>query len=239
MRMSFGERKIVVITGAAGNLGAEVAQLFLLQGDRLVLIDRQPDRLAQLYPRLVDEDHLLLGDVDLTDPVAVSVAIDAVKAKYHRIDALIHTAGGYRALGKVHQMSVDDWDFMLNLNARTAFIICHAVIPVMLEARKGAIVLIGARPGLSGMANASAYSASKSAVLRLMESMSAEYKQEGIRVNAVVPATIDTPQNREAMPDANFDRWVKPHDIAEVIRYLASDQAAGVSGAAVPVFGQL
>jgi NAD(P)-dependent dehydrogenase (short-subunit alcohol dehydrogenase family) len=127
---------------------------------------------------------------------------------------------------------------MMDLNARSAFITSQAVIPQMLKQGSGAIIHIAARPGLAGRANMAAYSASKSAVIRLTESMAAEYKEAGIRVNCIIPGTIDTPQNRRDMPDAETSKWVEPESLAEVILFLASQAARDINGAAIPVYGR-
>jgi NAD(P)-dependent dehydrogenase (short-subunit alcohol dehydrogenase family) len=126
---------------------------------------------------------------------------------------------------------------MMNLNARTAFIASQAVLPQMLKQGSGVIIHTAARPGLLGRANMAAYSASKSAVIRLTESLSAEYKDLGIRVNCVIPGTLDTTQNREDMPKADTAKWVKPESLAQVILFLASDAARDIHGAAVPIYG--
>jgi NAD(P)-dependent dehydrogenase (short-subunit alcohol dehydrogenase family) len=127
---------------------------------------------------------------------------------------------------------------MLNLNARTAFVLSRAVAPHMLEQGSGKIVHVAARAALEGGARASAYSVSKSGIVRLVESMAAELRQDGINVNCVLPGTIDTPQNRQAMPKADHSRWVSPQAIADVMLFLASDAARAVNGAAVPVYGR-
>jgi NAD(P)-dependent dehydrogenase (short-subunit alcohol dehydrogenase family) len=127
---------------------------------------------------------------------------------------------------------------MLSLNARSAFVLSQAVIPHMLEQGSGKIVHTAAKSGLKGGAGNAAYGASKSAVVRLVESLAAELKHEGINVNCVLPGTIDTPQNRKSMPKADHSRWVPPEAIADVILFLASDLAWPVNGAAIPVYGQ-
>jgi NAD(P)-dependent dehydrogenase (short-subunit alcohol dehydrogenase family) len=127
---------------------------------------------------------------------------------------------------------------MLSLNARSAFVVARAVVPHMLAADRGSIVLVGASAALQGGAGNSAYAASKAAVVRLTESLSAETKRRGVRVNAVLPGTIDTPPNRAAMPDADHALWVAPESIADVIAFLASDQARAVTGALIPVYGR-
>jgi len=230
--------QVVLVTGPAGNLGSAVAYRFDRAGAQLALFDRHPDRLEKVFSDLrKSPNHLLIGSVDLTDPDTVETAVKRVIDHYGRIDVLVNTAGGYRAGTPVHETSLETWDFMLNLNARTAFIMCRAVIPFMIQAGSGAIINIGARPGLKGVANAAAYGASKSVVIRLTESLSAELKRHGINVNCVLPGTIDTEKNREDMPNAKFDRWVKPEAIADVILFLSSDAARAIHGASIPVYG--
>lgn len=231
----FAER-VVMVTGAAGNLGGAVARAFQTAGARLILIDRASDRLPRLFPELVDAaEHWLAASVDLLRPDAVEATVEEAVARLGRIDVLANVAGGYRAGTAVHETPFETWDFMLNLNARTAFSVSRAVIPHMLRQGSGKIINVSARAGQQGSAKMAAYSASKSAVLRLTESMSAELKGKGINVNCVLPSTIDTPQNREAMPNADYSRWVKPQAIADVIMFLASDAARAVHGAAIPV----
>ena len=155
-----------------------------------------------------------------------------------RVDVLVNTVGGFRSGTAVHETSLETWDLMLNLNARSVFIASRAVIPQMLQQGSGKIVSVAARSGLEGGKKNAAYSASKSAVIRLTESMSAELKGSGINVNCILPSIIDTPQNRQAMPRAVHRRWVKPEALADVILFLASDAAREVHGAAVPVYGK-
>lgn len=236
--MSSFQDQIVCVTGAAGNLGQAVARAFQTAGAHLVLVDHKPDRLSALYPDLDGSpEHVLATSVDLGNELAVATLTKETVERFGRIDVLVNTVGGYRAGTAVHETSLADWDFMLELNARTAFIISRAVVPTMLDQGEGRIVHVASRAALEGSSRAAAYSASKSALLRLVESLSAELKRKGIRVNCVLPGTIDTPQNREAMPDAKFDRWVTPEAVADVILFLASDAARGVNGAAIPVYG--
>jgi NAD(P)-dependent dehydrogenase (short-subunit alcohol dehydrogenase family) len=230
--------RVVVITGAAGNLGGAVARAFEAAGAKLVLVDRRPDRLQRLFPKLADSpDHYLATSVDLTDVESVGAVVAEVRQRFGRIDVLVNAAGGYRAGTPVHETPLETWDFVLDLNARTGFISSSAVIPVMLEQGSGTIVNVSARAGLKGAGKAAAYSVSKSAVIRLTESMSAELKRSGINVNCILPGTIDTSQNRESMPTADHSRWVPPEALADVILFLASDAARAVHGAAVPVYG--
>jgi NAD(P)-dependent dehydrogenase (short-subunit alcohol dehydrogenase family) len=231
--------QVVVVTGAAGNLGSAVARAFEAAGARLVLVDRAPDRLPSLFPDCVDlPDHYLATSVDLTDAGAVEAMVEEAVTRFGRIDVLVNTAGGFRAGTPVHETTLETWDFMLNLNLRTMLVPSRAVVPHMLQQGSGKVVNVATRAALQGSGNMAPYSASKSAVVRVTESMAAELKNQGINVNCVLPSTIDTDENRQAMPKANYDRWVKPEAIADVILFLASDAARAVQGAAIPVYGK-
>lgn len=231
--------KVIIVTGAAGNLGMAVAQAFKDAGACLVLVDRKAERLSRLYPDLAsDQGHLLAGSVDATDPASVQDMAQEAVRRFGRVDVLVNAVGGYEAGKPVHETSLEAWDGMFSLNARTAFVASQAVIPHMLRQGSGKIINIAARSGLVGKANMAAYSASKAAVIRLSESLSAELRDSGVNVNCVVPGTIDTPENRDAMPEADAGRWVAPGSLADVILFLASDAARDVHGAILPVIGR-
>jgi NAD(P)-dependent dehydrogenase (short-subunit alcohol dehydrogenase family) len=227
--------RVAIVTGAGGNLGQAVAQRLQAAGARLVLAERDADKVRALFP---PGDRVLIVPADLTDPASVAGLVEQAMARFGQIDILANTVGGYRAGTPAHETPVETWDFMLTLNARTAFLISQAVVPPMLARGQGKIVHVAARGGLEGSAKHAAYSASKSALIRLTESMAAELKHSGINVNCVLPGTIDTPQNREAMPKADYSKWVAPDTIADVMMFLASDAARAVHGAAIPVYGQ-
>jgi NAD(P)-dependent dehydrogenase (short-subunit alcohol dehydrogenase family) len=229
---------VIVLTGAAGNLGRATASALDTAGAHLSLLDRHGERLKALAGKLTNPtNHLLLDAVDVTDVESTQNAIEQVLARYGRIDGLVHTVGGYKAGDPVHETPMDTWEGMLELNARSTFILARAVIPTMLTQGSGRIVTIGARPGLKGIANAAAYAASKSAVIRLTESLAAELKHQGINVNCIIPGTIDSSQNRALFPNAKHEHWVKPEDIASGIAFLLSDGAGAIHGATIPVLG--
>ncbi|MFC1975489.1 SDR family NAD(P)-dependent oxidoreductase [Chloroflexota bacterium] len=231
--------QVVMITGATGNLGHAVARAFQAAEAKLVLVDRSADHLQQKFPDMVDSPNYYLANcADLTHPDDVAAAMKGAIDHFGRIDVLVNAAGGFRAGTLLHETPLETWEFMLNLNARSVFIISQQVIPHMLAQGSGKIVNVSARAALSGGAKMSAYSVSKSAVIRLTESMAAELKEAGINVNCILPGTIDTPQNRETMPDADHDRWIQPEALADVILFLASDAARAIHGAAVPVYGR-
>jgi NAD(P)-dependent dehydrogenase (short-subunit alcohol dehydrogenase family) len=230
--------RVALITGAAGNLGRATAEAFQGAGARTVLVDHAVGRLEKLYPERVDaSDHMLAGGVDLTDPGAVDALTASVMDRFGRIDILVNTVGTYRGGKPVHEERLETWELLFDANVRTTLLALKAVVPVMLKQGSGRIVNVASRNALQGGAKVAAYSASKSAVVRLTEGLAAELEASGIGVNCVLPSTIDTPQNREAMPDADFSNWVKPEAIAAVILFLSSDAARGITGAAVPVYG--
>ncbi len=233
------KNQVAIITGAVGNLGVATARAFQQAGAKTVLVDRSPDRVRDVFKDIADSpDHLLAGGVDLSDPASLGKLIEQTLSKFGRVDVLINTVGGYRGGKPVHEADLADWDFLFNINVRTTLLCCRAVVPQMLKQQRGKIINVASRDGLSGSAGYAAYSASKSAVLRLTESLSNELKASNINVNCIMPGTIDTPQNRTAVPNGDFSKWVEPAAIADVLVFLASDAARAITGAAVPVYGK-
>ncbi len=230
--------QIVLVTGASGNLGGATPRAFAAAGAVLVLPDRKHTELDDVVPDLPARGrHMLITDINLADGQDVTRLIAETLKRHGRIDVLAHTVGAYRADGPPHETSEHTWDFMLSVNARTTFLINRAVAPAMIGGGGGKIINTASRSTFGGGANDVAYAAAKSAVARITESMAAAYKKQRINVNAVVPGTIDTPENREAMPKANPERWVTPEAIAQVILFLASPVAAPIHGALIPVYG--
>jgi NAD(P)-dependent dehydrogenase (short-subunit alcohol dehydrogenase family) len=230
---------VILITGATGNLGTATARAFQAAGHKTVLVDRSREKLRTAFAGLAESpDHLLGGGVDLSDPASLSQLVADTLARFGRIDALVNTVGAWRGGKPVHEADLADWDFLFNANLRTTLVCCRAVLPQMLKQRRGKIVNVASRDGLAGTAGFAAYSASKSAVLRLTEALADEVKASNINVNCILPSTIDTPQNRAAIPNADFSQWVEPSALAEVIQFLVSDAARAINGAAIPVFGK-
>jgi NAD(P)-dependent dehydrogenase (short-subunit alcohol dehydrogenase family) len=225
----------VLITGAAGNLGRAVAAAFAGAGANLVLIDLKDDALKSIATK--GASGVLAQRADLADPASIAAAVDAAIKRFGRIDALCNLAGGFHMGEKVHEIPADKWDFMMELNAGSVLRMSNAVVPHMLKAGGGRIVNIGANSALSGKAEMGAYVASKSAVIRLTETMAAELRGHNINVNCVLPSIIDTPQNRAAMPKADPAKWVAPEALADVLLFLCSPAARAIHGAAIPVVG--
>jgi len=227
--MQFTDRTIL-ITGASGNLGRAVANAFAGLGARLILMDvRRGD--------LKDSEKQLVLETNLLDAESLRAAVAKALERFGRIDVLCNIAGGFRMGSPVHETKDADWDFLFGLNARSVLNTARAVVPAMLKGDGGKIVNIGAFAAQRGAANMGAYIASKSAVIRLTESMAAELREKNINVNCVLPTIIDTPENRAAMPSADPRKWVAPQDLAAVIVFLASDAARAIHGAAIPVTG--
>lgn len=230
--------RVALVTGAGGNLGRAVAQAFAQQGARLALVDLQNAALEESRTALPAVAETLLVAANLIDPAAVADMTERVRRHFGRIDILANIAGGFTMGPPLHETEDRDWDSMLDLNARTVFNVCRAAIPHMLEQGGGRIVNVSARAAREGKARMGPYCASKAAVITLTETLAAEHKQANINVNCILPGTIDTPQNRAAMPDADFSRWVPPAALADVVLFLCSEAARCVTGAAIPVYGQ-
>lgn len=226
----------VIITGAAGALGRAVCAHFAARGDRLALLDRDGDALAAVASGLTGASALTLA-TNLLDPAAVTAGVRQAMEKFGGIAAAVNLAGGFAMGSPVHETSAETWQRMLDLNVNTMLHSAAAVIPVMRRAGRGYIVNVGAASAVRGQAKMGAYIASKSALMRLTESMAAELREDGINVNAVLPTIIDTPANRNSMPDADPQRWVAPDALADVIGFLTSDAARAVHGALIPVSG--
>jgi NAD(P)-dependent dehydrogenase (short-subunit alcohol dehydrogenase family) len=231
--------RVAIITGGSGNLGQATVRAFLEAGANTVAVDRSVERAERLYGgREVTPERLLIRGADVTDADDVDALIADVKAHFGRIDVLVNTVGTYRGSKPVHEEDPGLWDSLFKVNVKTALLTSRAVIPHMLEQGSGKIINVASRNALAGTGKVGAYSATKSAVMRLTESVAQEVKASGISANCVLPGTIDTPQNREAMPDADFGKWVTPEAIADVIVFLASEAARGITGAAIPVYGK-
>ena len=214
--------KRVLVTGAAGVLGRAVAEAFHARGAAVLGVD-------------IAEDDAPWNTIvaDLIDPQGARQAV----AEAGDIDILANIAGGFAMGDDVAGTGDETWDFMMNLNARTVLNMCRAAAPGMVARGGGKVVNIGARGALRGAALMGAYIASKSVVMRLTETLSDELKRSGVNVNCILPSIIDTPRNRADMPKANFDHWVPPGQIAEVVLFLASPAACSIHGAAIPVEG--
>ncbi len=225
-----GEKK-VLITGATGGLGQAVVRAFVREGAVVAGVARR-------WPQDETPAGVLTIQADLTSPEGAETAVQALVERHGRIDAAVHLMGGFAMDGPVEATKVETWDRMMELNARSAFLVFRAALPWMLKAGSGRLLAVGSRAGAEGAPGAAAYAVSKAALHALVLNLAAELRQKGITVNAVLPGTIDTAANRAAMPKADFGKWVAPEKIAATLVWLASDQAAATSGALIPVYGR-
>ena len=220
---------IVAVTGAAGALGSKTVEILAAGGWTVVGID--------LGKVASDGVALALGGVDLTDEAAVGVAAARIEKELGRLDGLVNIAGGF-SWETVADGSVATWDRLYAMNVRTALIASRALLP-LLRASHGALVNIGAAASVKAGVGMGAYAASKSGVARLTEALAEELKEEGVRVNAILPSIIDTPTNRADMPDADVAKWVSPAQLAGVVAFLLSSDAMPITGALIPVTGRV
>lgn len=225
--------KVLVVTGADGALGQAVAATLGGYGAKLALIT-----LPDAAPRTLPAGSRHYGGIDLTLEAATRSVMEQVAQDAGRIDGLINVAGGFR-WDKLDDGTIDSWDTMYKLNLRTAVVSCQMALPYLLKSTNGRIVNVGAMAAQKASTGMGPYAASKAGVAKLTEALAEELKDRGITVNAILPSTLDTPQNRADMPNADFSRWVTVSEAAEVIAFLVSNKASAVTGALIPVPGRV
>lgn len=239
MATNAADGPVAFISGGAGNLGRAVTAAFLEAGWRVNVALHHSDAknaldaLKSAYPGRVSTSLL-----DLSKELGASSAILQTVQWGGRLDAVAHLMGGWVGGDRLADTSVGVWDAMLGLNLTSAFLLARAAIPRMIERGGGSLVFVSSRAAREQRANNVAYAISKAGLLVLAESIAEEYKGDGIRANAVLPGTMDTPANRRAMPDADASKWVPTEEVARTILFLASRESAAVNGAAVPVYGK-
>ncbi len=220
--------KTVVVTGGSGAVGRVASRRFAEDGAQVVVAD--------MAPPPTEAGAVAYHETNVLDEASVRGLFERVASEYGGPHVLVNIAGGFRFGPSVEEMEESDWDGLLQLNLKSAFLTIKNVLPYMKAQGYGRIVSIAARSGLHGDPMVAHYSVSKGGVILLTQSVAAEVKAHDITVNAVLPSIIDTPANRTAMPDAKVERWVQPADLANVLLFLASEEARAVSGAAVPVY---
>lgn len=221
--------KTIVVTGAFGSLGRATATVAAARGAKVGMLD-------VAVPATNPVTGAIALKADLTDLDSASAAMRKIKDETGRIDALLNIAGGF-AWQTVADGEPKTWDRMFTLNLKTALNATKAALPFLIESQ-GAIVNIGANSAINAGAGMGAYAASKQGIHKLTESLAQEQKGR-VRVNAVLPSTLDTQQNRIDMPKADFSTWVKPEDLAKVLLFLVSDEARDITGVLLPVMGRV
>jgi NAD(P)-dependent dehydrogenase (short-subunit alcohol dehydrogenase family) len=229
--------QVVIVTGASGNLGSAISRVLARQGALLAVADRQQAGQDRGRDCIEGAKRMLIAGADVRTREGATRIVAETMARFGRIDALVNTVGTFK-MAQVADAAADDWSLLMDLNALSALRLSEAVLAPMRAQAYGRIVHIAAAAGQRSFAGASVYSASKAAVLRITEAVSDENKARGITANCVLPGTLDTPQNRAALPEADPTLWVSPHDVAAVVAFLVSREAAAVTGAAIPVTGR-
>jgi NAD(P)-dependent dehydrogenase (short-subunit alcohol dehydrogenase family) len=230
--------KLVLVAGGTGGLGRFVSLAFLQEGASVAVTFRRQEEFDALKESAGKEASLLTGhNVDVTDDAAVTKMVETIVATHRRLDVLVNTVGGYKAGMKFWEQDSKILNQMLDLNLRSGYVLARAVVPAILRQGEGAIVNVSSKAAIDAPAAAAAYSASKAAAIAMMNSLAADLRGTGVRVNSVLPSIIDTEINRKALPNADFGKWPKPADIARVILFLCSEDAKVVRGAAIPVYG--
>jgi NAD(P)-dependent dehydrogenase (short-subunit alcohol dehydrogenase family) len=222
----------VLVGGGTGALGGAVTRELLDSGYSVTttwIMERERERVESELG-----DRVSLVKADLLSADGARTAVEAVQD----LEAVVNLVGGFSSGPNVHETEPDDFNRMVELNLAPNFLLARAAMPLLVERGGGAFVGVSARPALRPFAGAAGYITGKAAVLAFIQALDAEYRDQGVRCNAILPSVIDTPANRSATPDADFSKWVSPAEIARVVRFLVSEESAPVSGAAVPVYGR-
>jgi NAD(P)-dependent dehydrogenase (short-subunit alcohol dehydrogenase family) len=230
--------RVILISGAAGALGSAVTREFARAEARLALTDRSEERLERLVEEIdLSAERVFATVADVTQADSVEELLAAVMAHFGRVDVLLNTVGGWAGGAPVGETAIEEWERMLTLNLRSAFLLSRAVLPGMLEAGWGRIVHVSSKTAVAPRARQSGYAVSKMGLIALTEVIAAEVKGSGVTANVILPSIIDTPANRKAMPKADPRKWVEPEQIGATMRFLCSDAAASINGARIPIYG--
>lgn len=230
--------KVAVITGASGALGRETVRVFLDDGAHVAACDVVEMSLDAMELSPGARHRCLPVRYDVTVEQGAADLVAHALRQFGRIDILVNIVGGWKGGVPLHETPVGEWDAMLTLNLKSAFLCCRAALSHMLARKSGRIINISSRTAVVSAPKQAAYNAAKAGVIALTQTLAEEVKHSGVTVNCVLPSVLDTEANRKAFPKADYEKWVKPADLARVLAFLASDAASQVTGAAIPVYGR-
>lgn len=235
------KEKVAVVTGATGAIGRVVVKVFLEQGARVVSTHRMEDKLKELTDFVGNSKGMLVSiQTDVTDENSVQALFREAISRYGHVDILLNMVGAFKGGADIADTKVSDWDFMMNVNLKSAFLCSKTVLPIMIKQNFGRIVSISSRAAAEKRYRTKdgAYAISKAGIIVLTETIAEETKKYDININCIIPSTVDTPNNRRSFPKADFSNWVKPEQIAEVMLFLVSEESKMISGASIPVYGK-
>lgn len=235
--MTSNPDRTVLVTGGTGALGTAVTKRLLGDGHRVAATWVVKEEAETLRDSNGNTDRLVLVETDVLDPTSIAATVEDVEAAFGPVDVLVHLVGGWKGGEPVHELSLETWDRMLDLNLRSALLCCRAVLPSMRGRGWGRVVLVSSRTARQGRSGQAAYAVAKAGVALLAETIAEENRGLDVTANVIAPSTLDTPANRAAMPDSDFGDWVPPSDAAASISFLASDAAGQLRGAWLPVYG--
>jgi len=247
MKHDFSD-KVIIVTGGTGALGRILIKSFLNCHPKTIVITYRSEKemhelKADLSNSFEQSSKILTSlefiKTDVTKDDEIKKLISNIFEKYGQIHILVNVVGGYIGGKNITELDESDWDKMIGINLKTAFLISRHVIPIMITNRYGKLVHVSSRTGIKAEGNDSAYAASKSGLIRFVESVSHEVKNSNININCILPTIIDTESNRRAMPNADFTRWINPGDLSNVILFLCSDDSKIINGSAIPTYGLL
>jgi NAD(P)-dependent dehydrogenase (short-subunit alcohol dehydrogenase family) len=224
--------QVALVTGANGALGSEVSKSLLAAGATVVGVARS------IAAGEAHDSRFYPVSANLTDPGEVRDLTKRLAEQFRKIDVLAHVMGGFAGGASVAETDDATWQKMMDVNLNSAFYVLRAVVPIMRDAGYGRIIAIGSRQAVQPAAGVGAYSASKAALVSLVQTVAIENKDKNIRADVILPGTMDTPANRAAMPKAIFDRWVSPVRVAELVVVLAGAVGGEITGAAIPIYGK-
>lgn len=226
--------KVVLITGGTGALGRTLVKKFIDSGAITIssfLNEKEAEKLKTANPEVE------MIELDIGKEEQILKMIPILVERFGTINILVNVVGGYLGGKSITELSGTDWDTMMNLNLKSAFLISKHVIPIMKSGNGGNVVHISSRTGLKSEGYDSAYAASKAALIRFVESAAQEFKEHNININCILPTTIDTDANRKAMPKADFTKWLLAEDLANVVLFLCSPSSGVINGSAIPTYG--
>jgi len=224
--------KVVLVTGADGGLGTYVTRAFLDAGATVIGTSRKIQQ-----SDFKDANFTAIA-AEISTPQGSKGVIEQIVLRFRKLDVLAHTVGGFAGGLSVAETDESTFQKMLNVNLNSTFHILQAAIPVLRQTGDGRIIAIGSRAALEPGSGLGAYSASKAAMVSLIKTVALENKDAGVKANVILPGTMDTPANRQAMPNADFSKWVRPERVANLMVWLAGEMGADVSGAQIPVYGK-